>query len=255
MSVSIEQIKELRAATGGSMMACKKALEESGGEMEAAVDILRKKGEAKAADRAGNSTGQGAIYIKIDGKRAALVELQCETDFVARGEDFFKLTEVLADKLLNGELAVTEREVVEVKESVLKFGENIKVGNLAIIEGDNLGEYIHSNKKIGVLVSLSGGTQELARDIAMHIAATNPTVISPDEVPMELVAREKAIWEDQLKAEGKPVEIMEKIMLGKEKKFREENALLKQQFVKDPDKTIEQILDGVTVNSFMRFMV
>lgn len=251
----MEQIKELRDATGGSMMACKKALEESNGNMEEAIDLLRKKGEAKAADRAANSTGQGAVFIKIKDGKGAVVELQCETDFVARGEGFIKLAETLADKLLSGEVKPEEREIADVKESVMKFGENIKVGNLALIEGENLGEYLHSNSKIGVVVSLTGSSPEVARDIAMHIAATNPQVISPEEVPEEFVQREKAIWMDQLAAEGKPAEIMEKIMMGKEKKLREENALLKQMFVKDPEKTVEQVLDGAKVNSFVRFMV
>ncbi len=257
MTISMEQIKELRNATGVSMMACKKALEESDGDLEKAVDILRKKGESKAAERAGASTAQGAIVVKSDGNKSAMVELQCETDFVAKGDDFLAVAETLADKLLKGEIKPEDRDLPEIKEAVLKLGENIKVGNMAVVEGDNVGDYVHSNSKIGVLVSLTGGDTETARDIAMHVAAMNPEVVSPDQVSDDLVAKEKEIWADQLKTEGKPEEIIDKIMMGKEKKFREENALVKQAFVKDPEKLIEQILReaDADVDEFVRFAV
>lgn len=257
MTISMEQIKELRNATGVSMMACKKALEESDGDLEKAVDILRKKGESKAAERAGASTAQGAIVVKSEGNKSAMVELQCETDFVAKGDDFLAVAETLADKLLKGEIKPEDRDLPEIKEAVLKLGENIKVGNMAVVEGDNVGDYVHSNSKIGVLVSLTGGDTETARDIAMHVAAMNPEVVSPDQVPDDLVEKEKEIWADQLKTEGKPEEIIDKIMMGKEKKFREENALVKQAFVKDPEKLIEQILRDADadVDEFVRFAV
>ncbi|MCC7197600.1 translation elongation factor Ts [Candidatus Peregrinibacteria bacterium] len=195
MSVSLDQIKELREATGASMMACKKALEESNGDSTKAIETLRKKGEMKAAERSERSTGQGVVasYIHGNGKLGVLVQLACETDFVARNEDFVTL----------------------------------------------------------------------AKDLAMHIAATNPLTISPDEVSHELVEKEREIWRAQLISEGKKEQMLDKIMEGKEKKFREETSLLKQAFVKDPEKTVEQILvtavnkmgENIKVVRFSRFSI
>lgn len=253
MAITIDDIKKLREATGISMTTCKKALEEANGDFDAAIDVLRKKGEAKAADRIGKSTTQGVVAVGSKDGKVAMLQLECETDFVSRSDEFMKMADGIVAKVLDGSVAVTEREFPEIKDYMLKVGENIKVGDMALVEGANIGIYIHSNKKIGVLVSLDGGTEELAKDIAMHAAATNPRVISPDEVAQELVEREKGIWAEQLKNEGKPAEIVEKIMLGKEKKFREENALLKQTFVKDPEKTIEQILGEAKIKQFVRF--
>lgn len=257
MAISIEQIKELRDATGVSMTACKKALEDGGGDFEKAVDVLRKKGEAKAVDRAGKSTSQGVVVVKSDGKKTAMVSLQCETDFVSKGDDFLVLAEKMANKLLKGEIKPVDRDIPEIKDAVLKMGENICIGDMALYEGDNVGSYVHSNRKIGVLVSLRGGTLEVARDIAMQVAATNPKVIDPEQVSEELVAKEKEIWTEQLKGESKPDEIIQKILFGKEKKFREENALIKQAFVKDPEKIVEQLLksDGSSIIDFVRFSV
>lgn len=253
----MEKIKELRDSTGVSMMACKKALEEANGNIEEAVDILRKKGEAKADARSGASTAQGAIVVKSENGKSAMVELLCETDFVAKGDDFLALAELLAEKLLKGEIKPEDRDLPDLKDAVLKLGENIKIGNMSLVEGENVGDYIHSNNKIGVMVSLKGGNVETAKDLAMHIAAMNPSVISPEEVSNESVEREKSIWAGQLREEGKPEEIMEKIMLGKEKKFREENALVKQAFVKDPDKLIEDLLNDAqaVVDEFVRFAI
>lgn len=253
MAVAIEDIKKLRETTGVSMTACKKALEEANGDFDCAIDVLRKKGEAKAADRVGRSTNQGVVVVHSKGTRFAMVQLECETDFVSRGDDFGKLADLMAEKVLSGAMKETDREVSEIKDFMLKVGENIKIGNIAVVDGSNVGVYIHLNKKIGVLVSLEGGTNELAKDIAMHAAATNPRVLSQNEVAQELVDKEKEIWADQLKAEGKPAEIVEKIMMGKEKKFREENALLKQMFVKDPEKSIEQLLGDAKIKQFVRF--
>lgn len=255
MAATLDQIKELRELTGVSMMACKKALDESDGNIEKAIEILRKKGESKALDRAGRSTSQGVVSVKIDGGKAAMVSLLCETDFVARGDGFIALGESITEKLFKGEIGVTDKELSEVKDAVLKMGENVQIGDMSLIEGDVIGSYIHSNKKIGVLVALEGGNVELAKDIAMHAAATNPRVVSPDEISDELVNKEKEIWREQLKQEGKTGDIVDKIMIGKEKKFREENALTKQVFVKDADKTIEQLLSagGAKIKAFVRF--
>jgi len=256
MAVSLDKIKELRELTGVSMMACKKVLEENDGEMEKSIDDLRKKGEAKAVDRADRETNQGVISYKAEGNKVSIVKLLSETDFVSRSDDFVALANLLAEKAFAGEIKAGD-EVSEVKDAVLKMGENISIGGLEVLEGDVLGVYIHSNQRIGVVVSLKGGTEELAKDIAMHTAATSPQCLSPDDIDNALVEREKSIWVEQLKQEGKPEEIMEKIMMGKEKKFREENALLKQQFVKDPEKTIEVLLSeaGATVEKFVRLAI
>jgi len=258
MSVTIEQIKELRDATGVSMTACKKALEEASGDYDKAVELLRKRGEAKAADRAAMTTAHGIVSIKTEGNKAAMVEIMCETDFVARGDDFIKLADSLAEKLLKGEVDPADKdELPEVKEAILRLGENIKVGQMTVTEGDTLGDYVHSNGKIGVVVSMTGGSPEVAKDVAMHVAAVNPSVLSPTDVPDELVEKEKDIWRDQLAKEGKPEEIIGKIMMGKEQKFRGENALLKQSFVKNPDLTIEQLLKDAdaVINDFIRFAI
>lgn len=239
-------------------MTCKKALDETDGDIDAAIDLLRKKGEAKAADRADRYTGNGVVVVKIGGGKAAILSLLCETDFVSRGEDFQNLAGELTEKLLSGEYSADSEEVPEaMKDAFIKLGEKIVVGGKKIVEGSTLGYYVHSNSRIGVVVSLEGGNEELAKDVAMHSAATNPSCISPEEVSDGTVAKEKEIWTEQLAREGKPAEIIEKIMMGKEKKFREENALVKQQFVKDPEKTIEQLLQegGATVKEFVRLAV
>lgn len=257
MSVTIEQIKQLRESTGVSMMACKKALEEAGGDFQGAIDLLRKRGEAKAVDSSARTTGQGAIAVKGEGNKIAMVELRCETDFVSIGEDFQALAESIADKLLKGEITESDRDLPELKEAVLKLGENIQIADMVLLEGDSMGSYVHSNKKIGVVVALSGGNMELAKDLAMHIAATGPQFVSPSEVDTALVDKEKEIWTEQLMQEGKPAEMIEKIMMGKEKKFREENALLTQAFVKNPDKLVDDLLKEAeaTIKKFKRFAI
>lgn len=239
------------------MQACKKALEESGGDEEKAIEILRKKGEAKAVDRAARAVSQGAVAIKSEGDKAAIVSLFCETDFVARGEDFLKVAETLADKLLKGKIKPGDKDLPEIKDAVLKLGENIQIGEMKLMKTKNLGQYVHSNRKIGALVSLTRGSSETAKDIAMQIAATNPLVIKPEDVAQNLIDKEKEIWAEQLKSEGKPEAIIAKIMMGKEKKFREENALLTQTFVKDPEKTIQKLLEEADsdIEDFVRFAI
>lgn len=257
MTVSIDDIKKLREMTGVSMTLCKKALDEADGDLDAAIDLLRKKGEAKSAERSERATNNGAVVIKSDGNKAAMLMLLCETDFVSRGDDFISLLNDLSERVFSGELATDATDIQELKDAAQRLGENLQLAEMTLVEGSVLGTYVHSNKQIGVLVSLEGGNEELARDLSMHVAATNPSVVSPEEISEDLVAKEKEIWTDQLKGEGKPEEIIEKIMMGKEKKFREENALLKQAFVKDPDKTIEQLLEeaGAKIVSFTRYSV
>lgn len=254
MSITLDQIKELRERTGVSTMACKKALEESGGDMDTAIDILRKKGEAKAAAREARTTSNGVVVIKVGGGKAAILSLLCETDFVAKNADFKAVADGLCGELLSGKLGEDIPE--EMKDTIIKMGEKIVIGCKEVLEGSVIGTYVHSNSRIGVVVVLEGGSEEIAKDVAMHIAATAPKCISPEEVSDELVVKEREIWAEQLAKEGKPAEIIEKIMIGKERKFREENALLKQVFVKNSEITIEQLVTGAgaKVVKFARVM-
>jgi elongation factor Ts len=248
--MSLETIKMLRERTGASLQACKKALDESNGDQEKAIEILRKKGESKAASRGDRETNEGVVAIAVEGNKAAILKLNCETDFVAKNPDFVEAADKLAKEYLaNGEGHDASSFL---NDFGLKMGEKLEIGEIKILEAPTFGNYIHSNLKMGTLVALEGGDDEMARDIAMHVTAMNPSVLSPDEVNEEVVAKEREIWTEQLKNEGKPEEIMDKILFGKEKKFREENALLKQAFVKNPDQTIEQVLGDAQVKGFVR---
>lgn len=247
---SLDLIKQLRERTGASLQACKKALEETKGDEAAAIEILRKKGEAKAADRSDRITKEGTVAIASQGKKAVMVQLACETDFVAKSPDFVAAAEQLAqDYLKQGESFDPSKIINDLG---LKMGEKIAIGSVKWVEAPVLGEYIHSNRKIGTLVGLEGGNAQLAKDIAMHVAAMNPLVLSPSDVSEELVVKEREIWKEQLKNEGKPEALFDKILSGKERKFREENALLKQPFVKNPEQTVEQLLAGAKIQSFVR---
>ena len=253
MTVSLDQLKQLRERTGVSMTACKNALEEAGGDEEKAIEILRKKGETKAAERADRATANGVVAVVQKDNKAAMIALACETDFVAKNTDFIKKAEELAEKLLNeGEATDLSSAIADLN---IQLGEKIEVKDRKVVEGKKLGKYIHLNNRIGVVISTSGGDDELVKDIAMHIAAMRPTNLSPDEVSADLIEKEKEIWRDQLKQEGKPEQIWEKIMEGKEKKFREEFALLTQPFVKNPEKLIRDLLGEHTVAEFFRFEV
>lgn len=253
MSITLDQIKKLRERTGVSATSCKKALEESGGDEEKAIELLRKKGETKAAERADRLTANGVVAIAKEGDKAAIVTLACETDFVAKNADFINSAQKFAEKILKeGEKVDLSKEISDL---TIQLGEKIEIKEKKIISGKKISHYVHSNNKIGVLVSFSGGDESICRDIAMHIAAMNPKNISPEEISAELVAKEKEIWAEQLKQEGKPMEMIEKIMLGKEKKFREEFALLTQPFVKNPEQLIRDLLGANTVVEFWRFEV
>ena len=247
---SLENIKTLREKTGASLQACKKALDETNGDETAAIEMLRKKGEAKAASRCDRSTNEGVVATAIQNGKAVILYLNCETDFVAKSPDFVAASEQLAqDFLSNGENYDANAFLSELG---LKMGEKIDLGEMKFLEAPILSSYIHSNRKVGTLIGLEGGDEEIARDIAMHATAMNPLVLSPDEINEDSVAKEREIWTEQLKNEGKPENIMGKILEGKEKKFREENALLKQAFVKNPDQTVEQLLNGATIKGFVR---
>lgn len=255
-TVSAAAVSALRARTGVSILACKEALEESGGDEEKAIELLRKRGIAQAAKKSDRAQGEGKIFAAEAEGKAAAVLLRCETDFVARADGFSALGQELADTLLKeGEAAAKALADKKVPEAVQALGENVSLGEMHLMNAPVVGVYVHSNGKIAVLVGLSKGSRDMARDVGMHAAAMNPQVVSPDEIPSDLVEKEKEIWREQLKKEGKPEAMFDKIMVGKEKKFREENALLKQMFVKDGQKTVEQYLDGASVSSYARLSV
>ena len=254
--VSAQAVQSLRARTGVSILACKQALEEAGGDEEKAIEILRKRGQAQAVKKASRDQTEGAIFAATDGSKAALILLKCETDFVARDAGFRALGQELADTLLKKGPDAQKKLVEEkIPAAVQKLGENISVGESILVDAAVIGTYVHSNNKIGVIVGLDKGSADAAKDVAMHAAAMNPLYTTADEVPAAAIEKEKEIWKEQMAKEGKPAQIMEKIMMGKEKKFREENALVKQAFVKDPGKTIEQYLGGSKVVSYMRVAI
>ena len=254
MEIKATDVAKLRQMTGAGMMDCKSALVEASGDFDKAKDIIREKGKLVAAKRADRETTEGSVIALAteNNNKAIVVCLGCETDFVARNEDFIASAKKVAEETLKDENFDAKQIVADLN---FKLGEKIEVKEKKIIEGKVLGSYIHSNNKIGVVVALSGGEVEMAKDIAMHAAAMNPSYLNPEEVPEESVAKEKEIWKELLKKEGKPEQIWDKIMIGKEKKFREENALIKQPFVKNPEITIEKLLGTNKVEKFVRLSV
>ncbi len=263
-AITASQVKELRERTGLGMMECKKALVETGGDIEQAINELRKASGMKAAKKAGRTAADGAVAVKVadDGSYGVLVEVNSETDFVARDDNFrafmntvldkaYANREADVDKLMDGDLEATREALVQ------KVGENISVRRVALLEAPVVASYVHNNSKIAVLVGVEGGDAELARDVAMHVAATNPQVTSPEEMPEELVAREKEIYAAQARESGKPEEIIEKMIGGRLKKFMAENSLLEQPFVKDPDTTVGAMAKkaGASIQGFVRFEV
>lgn len=253
MAVTSEQVAKLRARTGSGILDAKNALDEAKGDEELAIDILRKKGKAQAVKKADRVQSEGAVFIANSGSKAALVQIRCETDFVGRSDVFLTFGQDLAEKLLKeGKAAFDAYASEKVPAAVLELGENISVGDTKEVSAPVIGTYVHSNRKIGVIVGLEGGTPAHASDVAMHGAAMNPTYVRPSDVSQEAVLKEKEIWKEQLKGDKKPPEIQEKIMAGKEKKFREENALLTQPFVKDQNQTVEKMLGAAKVKEYVR---
>lgn len=268
--ISAGLVKELRERTGAGMMECKKALEASGGDMELAIEELRKSGRAKADKKAGRVAAEGAIMVVDNGKQAVMLEVNSETDFVARDENFTSfvkavaetalhektqdVTELAAKRLLGGTQTVEEAR----QNLITKVGENVQIRRVTFSKPTTVvfGSYIHGNR-IGVLVELEGGDSVLAKDIAMHIAASRPLVITPDAVPEELVAKEKEIYLAQAATSGKPQEIIEKMVVGRLKKYLDEVSLVGQPFVKDPDVTVGALLNKqrAKVIAFQRFEV
>lgn len=237
------------------MMACKKALMEANGNEEEAIKILRQTGVAKAEAKSCRETAEGVVRFA----KNAIVKLNCETDFVARNENFVALAEELAQEGAAKGLEAAEALFEQKKpDLVAKLGENITFGGVKILkEGSVFGGFIHFNNKIGALIALQGGTEEVARDIAMHTVASAPAFLSPADADATLLAKEREIWQGELAQSGKPAEIQAKIMEGKEKKFREERALLTQPFVKNPEQNIEQLAKsaGGAVVGFVRMEV
>jgi elongation factor Ts len=255
-TVSASAISSLRARTGVSILACKEALEEANGDEELAIELLRKRGISQAAKKAAREQSEGLVFLKEEGSKAAMLILRCETDFVARDEGFRAagnaILEVLFSKGMDSAKAEAEQKVPEL---VQKLGENITVDDMHAIEAPVIGAYLHSNAKIGVIIGLEGGVRETARDIAMHSAALSPLYITPEEVGMEAIEKEREIWREQLKKDNKPEAMWDKIMMGKEKKFREDSSIMKQNFVKDPSKTVEQHLGEAKISAYVRASV
>ena len=265
--VTAKLVKELRDRTGLGMMECKKALEETGGDVEQAIDNLRKSGQAKAAKKAGNIAADGAIVIAQEGNKAILVEVNCQTDFVAKDDNFTEFANKVAELALANNTTdvatISELDygngqtVEEARVSLVqKIGENIQVRRAQIVEGDNLASYRHG-LRIGVVVSTEGGSEETGKSLAMHIAAFNPVAANDTDVPAEVLAREKDIAEAKARESGKPDNIVEKMIEGSLRKYLDEVVLVRQAYVMDNDKKVGDVLksEGVTVKNFVRFEV
>lgn len=255
-------VKELRERTGEGMMDCKKALTKAGGDIEKAIDDMRASGAIKAAKKAGNIAAEGAIGIKDDGKAAVIIEVNSQTDFLALQDDFkafvaASVEKAFADKLTDAAPLIAAQESAR-EALVAKVGENVNIRRLVRVEGDVVGSYLHGNK-IGVVVALKGGSVELAKDIAMHVAASNPEFLLPSEVSADAIEREKAVFmqlnEDKIK--GKPAEIVEKMVAGRITKFLAEASLVEQAFVKSPEIKVGELAKkgGAEIVSFTYFKV
>ena len=271
VQISASDVNKLRQQTGAGMMDCKKALIESNGDFEAAIDYLRKKGAKVAASRQDRESNEGVVIAKTtaDGKRGVIVEVNCETDFVAKNADFIAFANSIADLAVEKtpasleELTALELNGSKVADQILdqtgKIGEKIGVNKYEIVSGEKVIAYIHGNYRLGVLVALSAdaaGVEEAGKDVAMQIAAMNPVAIDKDDVDSRTIERELDIAKEQIRAEGKPEAMVEKIAQGKLNKFYKDSTLLNQEFVKDSSKTISQFLNGVsnglTVTAFKR---
>jgi elongation factor Ts len=267
MAITAALVKELRERTAAGMMDCKKALEETHGDIEAAIELMRKSGQAKAAKKAGRIAAEGVILVKTAGNVGTVVELNCETDFVARDANFVGFGE----KVINAAFANQENDIekllatdiggatVEETRSTLvaKIGENMNVRRvLTLNAGDIVESYVHGGR-IGVLVALKGGSAELAKDVAMHVAASSPQFVKPEDVSSEVVEMERRIQLDIAMQSGKPQDIAEKMIEGRMRKFTGEISLTGQAFVKDPAITVGELLKqkGAEIITFVRYEV
>lgn len=264
MPIDTKTLLELRKITGAGINDCQMALKESNNDIDRAIEMLRKKGALKAAKKAERATKEGVIGIGISNDRTTgvMVQLNCETDFVARNDEFISYADNLVKKAFEGKDIQRKFENCK-KDIVLKIGENITLENFKKIQGKYIESYLHSNKKVGVLVEFNRIVdKDLAHNIAMHIAAANPSYIKPEDVPSDILEKEKEIYRDQIKNEKKPEAIAEKIILGKLQKFYEEVCLYSQKFVKDDSMSVKKYIDWqsrgkepVEVISFMRLKV
>lgn len=266
MAITASMVKELRERTGLGMMECKKALVDSDGDIELAIENLRKASGLKAAKKAGRTAAEGVVMARVaeNGSFGMLLEVNSETDFVARDENFLGFATAVLEKaystkqadvaaVMNGDLEAAREALVQ------KIGENISVRRIAAVApaAGVVGSYVHSNNRIAVLVELKGGSVELARDIAMHVAAVNPQVVNPNQMPADLVEKEKDIIKAQPDMAGKPAEIVEKMVMGRISKFLKESSLTEQSFVKDPEITVGALAKkaGAEIVSFTRYEV
>ncbi len=271
MQITAAMVKELRERTGAGMMECKKALGESGGDMDAAIELMRKSGQAKADKKASRVAAEGTVVISIsdDAKSGVILEVNCETDFVGKDENFSNFSNEVASAALNQDLddvdalmnaTLASGETIESTRLALvnKIGENIQVRRFTKVSSGNstLGKYMHGSR-IGVMVEMENGNDELSKDIAMHIAASKPTCIAEDGVSAEVLQKEKEIFMAKAESSGKPAEIIEKMVVGQIKKFLGEITLMGQPFVKDPDKSVAKLLkeNSASVISFHRYEV
>ncbi len=261
--ITASMVKDLRRETGLGMMDCKKALQESDGDFDAARDLLRKKGLATAEKKAARPTSEGLIGIATaqtgGAASAAMVEIRCETDFCARNDEFKQMVEWLADKALQleaGQIEPTDEMNEQLQATLAKIGENMSFARGVKIEAPHVGTYVHHDGKVGVVVGIDGEvTERTLSDLCMHIAFADPVGITTDDVPADLVEKERAIASEQAAESGKPPEIVEKIVTGKVNKFLAENALLEQPFVRDDKKQIKEVIGDAKIVSFARFAV
>ncbi|HTI59544.1 translation elongation factor Ts [Mucilaginibacter sp.] len=275
LQITASDVNKLRQQTGAGMMDCKKALTETNGDFEAAIDYLRKKGAKVAASRQDRESNEGVVIARTseDGKRGVIIELNCETDFVAKNAEFIAFANEIANAAVEnkpadieslGQLSIdVESSRVTIADAITdktgKIGEKIGVSKYEVVEGEKVVAYIHGNFRLGVLVALSAnvaGADEAGKDVAMQIAAMNPIAVDKDGVDASTIERELEIAKDQIRAEGKPEEMVEKIAAGKLNKFYKDSTLLNQEFVKDSSKTVAQFLGtidkGLTVTAFKR---
>lgn len=267
MQITASLVKELRERTGAGMMDCKKALQDANGDIDVAIEEMRKSGAAKAAKKAGRIAAEGIISIKQDGNGVIILEINCETDFVAKDENFLSFAGNVIDTIAAQNPADVETLLTlsiggqkteeAIQQLVAKIGEKITIRRFEKISSQGtLGTYLHGTR-IGVVVELDGGDENLAKDIAMHIAASKPVCVSEDQVSQEMLDKEKEIFAAQAAESGKPAEIIEKMVSGRLQKFLKEITLLGQPFVKDPDQTVEKLLKtaNAKVVSFIRYEV
>ncbi len=272
MGISAADVKELRERTSAGMMDCKEALEETDGDLEEAIEYLRKEGLSSAEKKAGRTASEGLVTIKENNELAAIVEVNSETDFAAKNDKFVALVDKIADHILENQPATVEEareQTLEgektiqetIKETIAQIGENISLRRFEMMEkeaAESFGTYIHMGGNIGTIVAVANGGQELAQNIAMHIAATNPDYLSRESVPAEAIEKEKELLREQaLQEEDKPEHIIDKIVEGRLDKFYNQNCLVEQEYVKDTDKTVGELLEetDAEIKTFIRYEV